>query len=152
MKTQTLDGPPVLEVANEETGRHYSADDCPGLIKKKIVAAMDAGRYCGIVFDSGLRWEWAAVTPGTDVTVLEFTRGDHVEFTITINGHAWRSFSRLAQRRDVEPDVWLSQLLGYGQSRKLEIAEMVQMIFGRPQSPEIARFEEAAARFHHRVE
>jgi len=58
------------------------------------------------------------VTPGTDVVTMEFTRDNEVEFTLTVSGHAWRSFCRLSQRREVEPTVWLSQLLGYGMVRE----------------------------------
>jgi hypothetical protein len=150
MKTETLDGPSaILEVSNEETGRHYSADDCPPEIKWKILDAIEHRRFQGILFSGGLRWDWAAVKPAQETVTLQFTRNDETEFEITVSLHAWRSFSRLAQRRGVDPTGSLTELLGYGSARNLEIAEMVRWIFGgRSPCAEIQAFEAVQKRFH----
>lgn len=149
MKTQTLDAQSsVLEISNE-AGEHYDAGSCPNEVKWKINEAMKNRRFQGILFSGGMKWEWAAVSPSEETICLEFTRNDRTEFALTISLHAWRSFSRLAQRRGVEPKEWLTDLLGYGQSRNLEIAEMVRWIFGgRSPCAEIQAFEAAQARFH----
>ena len=100
---------------------------------------LSRGQTSGQIAATGRLFRWRVLLPET--TVIEFTRAGQVVQRIEIPATGWKAFQAVSHRRGVQPESWLTTILGEAMSRDVSIEETLNWLFPTEKDPAPAKLD-----------